>query len=306
MLDLFKKYRYYLLLHLIVVIFGFTAILKKEIDMEATHVVFYRMGLAFIGLIIFLKLARWDFKALFKSKVKFLATGLITAAHWVFFFESIDVSNVSICLATMSSTSLFVALLEPWLFKRKVRLIELFFGGLIIVGLVLIFSFEHEYLLGIVYGLISAFLAALFGTLNGLYMREKHKAHTITLYEMIGGVIGITVYLAISGAFNASFFQIKSTDWIFLLILAFVCTSFAYVASVYVMKSLSPFTVALTINLEPVYGILLALIIYKQSEFMSQGFYWGCVVIIGTILANAWYKKHLRGKMSPSAEATKD
>jgi drug/metabolite transporter (DMT)-like permease len=161
---------------------------------------------------------------------------------------------------------------------------------------VLIFSFESAYLLGIVYGLISAFLAAIFGTINGKYVQNGHKAATISLYEMIGGVIGATVYLAIIGSLDAEFFQVSNYDWMLILVIGLVCTTFAFVAGVYVMKTLSPFTVALTINLEPVYGILLALAIYKESEYMSGGFYWGAVIIIATIIANAWYKKRLKAK----------
>lgn len=293
-MNFFEKYKNYLLLHFIVLIFGGTAILGRLISIPSTNLVFFRMSIAFLGLLAFLFIVRWDFKTPFKNKLKFLATGLVTAAHWIFFFESVVVSNVSICLATMSSVSLFVAFVEPLVFRRKLRLMEVLFGGLIIVGLVLIFSFETEYVLGIVYGLISSFLAAVFGTLNGHYVQKGHEAHTITLYEMLGGVVGISVYFAFTGAFGVEFFQVPSSDWVWILILAIVCTTFAFVASVYVMKDLSPFTVALAINMEPVYGILMALFIFKDDEYMSTGFYFGALIIIGTIIANAIYKKRLK------------
>lgn len=300
-MELIRKYKYHLLLHFIVLIFGFTAILGDIISIPSSHLVWYRMLLAFAVLMVFLKVARWDLSGLLKHKLMFFGTGFVIALHWFFFFESVEVSKVSICLAAMSSGSLFVAFLEPLIFQRKIRWLEVFFGVAIIGALTLIFQVEPEYQLGIIYGLISALAAALFSTLNGRYRRQGHKAHTITLYEMIGGVFALTIYLLLNGEMGAAFFQVPQEDWIWIGILAVICTSFAFVASVEIMKELSPFTVALTINLEPVYGILLALAIFGQSEYMSQSFYWAVSVIILTILANAWYKNRLKKKEGKAA-----
>lgn len=280
-----------LLLHGVVVIFGFTGILGKLVSIQAIPLVFWRMLIAAVGMLIYI-LARKRGLVPTKGRLwKYLGVGVIISAHWITFFHAIKVSNVSVTLACLSSASLFTALLEPVFYKRKIRFYEVMLGVLVIAGLVMIFSFETNYLIGILWALLSAFLAALFGVLNGT-MAHGDRPLRVSFYEMIGGVVIITIYQLITGSFGHTLTHLSLPDLGWLLILGVVCTAFAFVASVEVMRQLTPFTVALTINLEPVYSIILALLIFGDSERMSGGFYAGAGIIILALFANALFKKN--------------
>ncbi len=223
---------------------------------------------------------------------KIIFIGFVVAAHWICFFEAIKVSNVSVTLACLSSASLFVAVLEPLFYKRKIIFYEVLLGALVIVGLGMIFNFEPQYSLGIVLAIASAFFAAIFSTVNGLFVREASPS-VISFYEMVGGVVGISLYLLIMQPENG--IPIPSqTDLIYLLILGLICTAFAFVISVEVLKTLSPFTSSISINMEPVYAIFLALFFFGDSEKMTVGFYSGALLIFLTILSNAWFKSRLK------------
>lgn len=273
-----------------VFIFGFTAILGKFITLEADTLVWYRMIIGAIGIAVFLAATGVTFKLPRKSLLIFLGTGVIIAAHWVTFFGSIKVGNVSVTLACMSSSALFTALLKPLVLKEKIIPYEIYLGILVVAGIIMIFSFEFSFLFGIVLGLISAALAGLFTLLNARYLK-KQNASVISLYEMIGGVISLTVYLGITGQLTSLEVPMSTSEWVALVLLGVVCTSFAFVASIWVMKRLSPFTVSLSVNMEPVYGILMAFFIWRESETMSAGFYAGAALIMATLFANAWFKK---------------
>ena len=134
-----------------------------------------------------------------------------------------------------------------------------------------------------------AFLSALFSVFNGRLV-QSHSASSISFFELFFGVLGISIYLLLNGDFDASFFVLSFSDWTYLLILSTICTAYAFIASVNLMKWLSPFTLMLTINLEPVYGILLALLVFGDSEYMSGMFYLGAGIILATVLANAYFK----------------
>lgn len=293
-MSFIERNRSYFMLHTIIFLWGFTGILGRLITISSTSIVWYRMLIAFLGLILFMILTKRSFYTSNINKLKYLGTGLITAGHWIFFFQALKVSNVSITLSTLASTSLFVALLEPLFFKRKLIAYEIVLGLFTIVGLSIIFGAETNYALGILYALIAAMLAALFGTLNGVFV--KHDRPTlITSYEMIGGVIGITAYYIASGKMNT--FEIPtSIDWIWLLILGLVCTSLAFVVSIEVMKELSPFTVSMSINMEPIYAIVFALLIFKEDEYMSPLFYLGAFIVMAMIFANGYLKRRARLK----------
>jgi len=282
-----------LLLHFIVLIFGFTGIIGKLITIDSEPLVWYRMVIALAGIAVFMKLAKISRAASRRTIITLMLTGVITAAHWIAFFEAIKISTVSVTLACLSTAALFTALLEPIFFKRRVSGAELLMGVIIVGGLVLIFSFETQYAAGIMLALISAFLAACFTVLNGIFIR-KEKPSRIAYYEMIGGVIAISVYLAIRGKIGTDFFSVSTSDWIWLLILGIVCTAFAFVASVKVMETITPFTVSLSINMEPVYGIILAWLIFGEEEQMTWGFYSGAFIILATVFTNALIKRRKR------------
>jgi drug/metabolite transporter (DMT)-like permease len=168
-------------------------------------------------------------------------------------------------------------------------LYEIFFGLIVIGALVMIFKIEPQYAEGICYALISAFLAALFTAINAIYIKT-HNATQITTYEMLGGFIGLSIFLLYIGEFNAENMIPVGDDWMYLLILALICTAYAFVVSVDIMKVVSPFTMAISVNLEPIYAILMALFIFGEEEHMSNGFYFGGMVLILTILANGIMK----------------
>lgn len=286
----------YLHLHFIVFIWGFTAILGALISIDAIPLVWYRMFLASIFILLYFVFRRKSLRISKKMALKFLFGGIIIASHWIAFFMSIKVSNVSIALVTLSTGALFASFIEPIFYKRKLNYLEILFGLIVVLGLYLIFNVESNYWLGILLALLAAFLSALFSVLNGLFVRE-YKASVISFYQIFFGVLAISVYLFINGQFTPEFFVLKTSDWIYLGILSSICTAYAFIASVAILKHLSPFTVMLTINLEPVYGILFAVIIFGEKEMMDSMFYVGALIILCTVIANGLlkYKKYKIG-----------
>jgi len=279
----------YLLLHLIVFIWGFTAILGALITIDAIPLVFFRMGLAVIFITIYFIFKKKSFYIDKRGILKFLITGIIIALHWIFFFKAIKVSNVSVALVTMSTGAFFTSIIEPVFFKRKIKLLEIILGLIVIVGLYIIFNFESQYKLGIIYALISSFLGSLFAVLNGLFIK-RYRADSISLYQLLFGTLFVTIYLFLNNSFSISFFSLQKLDWIYLFVLSSICTAYAFIVSVKVMKYLSPYTVMLTINLEPVYAIILALFIFGDKEKMNPEFYLGACIVLGVVLINGIIK----------------
>ncbi|MFY0631571.1 MAG: EamA family transporter [Flavobacteriaceae bacterium] len=284
-----SKLKHYLHLHFIVFIWGFTAILGALITIDAIPLVWYRMLLATLFIGIYFIIKKKSIVIDKKLMLKFFFSGIIIALHWITFFKAIKVSNVSVALVTMSTGALFASLIEPLFFKRRIRGIEIFLGLLVVVGLYIIFSFEPQYTLGIIYALISAFLSALFAVINALYVK-KHKADVISFYQLLFGVVFITIFLLVQGSFTVEFFILKSTDWMYLLLLSSVCTAYAFIVSVDVMKYLTPYTVMLTINLEPIYAIILALMVFGEKERMNSEFYLGAFIVLFVVLLNGFLK----------------
>lgn len=297
-----NKLKNYLLLHFIVFIWGFTAILGALITINAIPLVFFRMGLAVVFIACYFLIKKKSFYLDKTGVFKFLITGIIIATHWIFFFKAIKVSNVSVALVTMSTGAFFTSLIEPVFFRRRIKSLEIILGLFVIVGLYIIFNFESQYQLGIIYALISSFLGSLFAVLNGLFIK-KYDENRISLYQLLFGTLFVLVYLIIHGQITAEFFQLQQMDWFYLFVLSSVCTAYAFIASVKVMKYISPYTVMLTINLEPIYAIILALFIFGDKEKMNPEFYLGAAMVLGVVLANgviknrATIKEKLRRKM---------
>lgn len=283
------KLKNYLHLHILVFIWGFTAILGALIKINAIPLVWYRMLLATFFVFLYFLIKKKSLRIDTKSAFKFLVGGILIALHWIFFFLAIKVSNVSVALVSMSTGALFTSIIEPFFFKRKLIFLELFFGIIVISGLYLIFNVESEYKLGIAYALIAAFLSALFTVLNGLYIK-KHDADTISFYQLLFGVAFITIYILATTGFTVEDFTLTNSDFLYLFILSSICTAYAFVVSVKVMKHLTPYTVMLTINLEPIYAIILALIIFGEKEQMSTQFYLGALIILITVITNGILK----------------
>lgn len=287
--------RYLILLHIVVLIFGFTGVLGKLISIPAELLVWYRMLIASLSLALYLVLRGKSLKLKKDGRIKVTAVGFIIAAHWIFFFEAIKQSNVSVTLAALASASIFTALLEPLFFKRKLQIYELFLGALVILGLYFIFQFETENAIGIILGVIAAFLASLFTVINGKLIRQ-YDSERISLYELSGGVLAISIYFLLGLSDEPFSTDIPTSDILYLLLLGVICTAFAFVASVEVMKELTPFTVSLSINLEPIYGIILAFVFFGEEEKMSVGFYAGTLLILSSIFINVWLKRMARKK----------
>lgn len=279
----------YLHLHLIVFIWGFTAILGALITLDALPLVWFRMlfAVGFIAIYIYFK--KLPLKIPPKAVIQFLFAGLIIALHWFTFFKAIKVSNVSITLACLSTGAFFTSLLEPILYGKKIVWYEVFFGILVVVGLYIIFNVEVNYFNGIILALTSAFLSALFAVINSKFVKA-YDATIISFYELSGGVIFFSFLLLLGNSFTPEFFLLSPNDLMYLFILSSVCTAYAFIASTSVMKFLSPYTVMLTINLEPIYGIILAVLIFKDKEQMSFDFYLGAMLILLTVLLNVIIK----------------
>lgn len=284
-----SKFNHYLQLHFIVFIWGFTAILGALISIEAIPLVWYRMLLAVLFIGMYFLITKKSFQIQKKSIVKFIISGIIIALHWITFFKAIKVSNVSVALVTMSTGAFFTSLIEPFFFKRKIKPVEILLGLLVIAGLYIIFNFESQYTLGIIYALISAFLSALFAVLNGLFVK-KYDPSVISFYQLLFGVIGVTLFLLFTNRFSIAFFQLPTSDWLYLLVLSSICTAYAFIVSVKVMKYLTPYTVMLTINLEPIYAIILALLIFGKKEQMNPEFYYGAFIVLFVVLLNGVLK----------------
>ena len=290
-----KLFRHYAHLHFIVILLGFTAILGALISIDAIPLVWFRMFLAAIGLFIYLKYKRISISLTLKEQIHLYAIGLLVALHWVTFFHAIKVSNVSVTLGVFASTTLFTSFLEPFLQKRKVLWLEVLIGLVIIGGIYLIFQYEMEYVEGILFSLLSAFLNGLFVVLNRNISRRWNPA-LISFYEMIGGFLGISLLFIFSGTIFMHLTSLDLRDFIWILILGFLCTSYAFAAIVEIMKELSAYTVVLAINLEPVYGIILAFFIFGEAERMSGGFYLGTLIIIISVFSYPYLKRKVSFK----------
>jgi drug/metabolite transporter (DMT)-like permease len=207
-----SQYKNQLLLHFIILIWGFTGVLGKLIETSSDILVWYRMTIAFMSIAVFIYLSKEKFTVSAKNLLRFFLVGGIIATHWITFFESIKVSTVSIALSCMATASVFTALLEPLFFRKKINPVELTLGLVVIFGLYLIFEFETNYTLGIILAVFSAFCASLFTVINGVLVK-KSSASGISLYEMIGGTVVISLYFLINGDYGLSDMAISFSDW---------------------------------------------------------------------------------------------
>lgn len=296
------RHRNLLFLHFTVLIWGFTGVLGSLILLSALHLVWYRVLIAAITLLIYFMCIGKSVKVSKKKLLSYLGVGLLVGLHWVLFFHAIKISTVSVTLVTLSSLTLFTALLEPLFTRKRISLADIFVGVVIIIGIYLIFKFEFRYFAGILCGLGCAFIASIFAILNSKMVKEESPT-IITFYEMVGATIGVSVVLLVTGGFNADM-ALSAKDGIYLLLLGVVCTAVAYALAVAVMKELRAFTVALVTNLEPVYGILLAMLIFGQKEEMSTGFYLGAGIILTAVFFYPILKSRI-GKKQESYNAKK-
>ena len=282
----------YLNLHLIVFIWGFTAILGALITIDANFLVWYRMLFAALFLGTFLLIKKIPFEISFSAVLKLVFVGLLIALHWFTFFESIKVATVSITLSVFSLGAFIASILEPIFYGRKVLWYEVFFGLVIIAGLALILQVEINYLHGMLLALVSIVLGVVFTLFNGKLIAH-HEPSVIAFYEFLAGFLFISIYFLFKGSFTMESFVLTPKNWLLILLLASICTAYAFTASVKVMRRLSPYTVMLTTNLEPVYGIVLAYFIIGGKEKMSAEFYIGALIIVIKVILNGIIKHYM-------------
>lgn len=275
------------LLHGVVVIFGFTGILGKLITLDAEPLVFWRVTLGGVSTALFLSMRRrwetWDLRSALKAG----GIGWIVAAHWVTFFASIKASSVGLALTMLATAPLFVGLVEPWVYRRKLAWRELAVAAVVFVGISLVFQAEKDQILGITLGLVSALLAAVFSTLNGVMVRT-HDPVNLSVVELSAASLGMACWLALQGEFNTGLIQLSPADWLWVGLLAVVATSFAFMVSIQVLKDLTPFESAMAINLEPIYAIVLAYFLF--DERFDSGFYVGASLVIGAVFWDTWLR----------------
>jgi len=269
----------YVKLHFIVVLWGFTAILGLLIELSFVELVLYRTFLSLLALIPILIVSKVGFSIHPREAMKLILTGVVISIHWLLFFGAARYSNASVSLIGLSTVTFWTSFLEPLIHKRKISWIEILFGLSVAGALFIIYGDDFSYGLGLAMSLISAFLAAYFSVLNFGFVR-RHSPETITFYEMLGAGIGTIPFLWILAAPDQNLLTLPSwSDLGYLFILAIICTVYANIESIRLLRQFSAFASNLVINLEPIYGILLALFFFGNSEKMDLNFYVGAGVL---------------------------
>jgi drug/metabolite transporter (DMT)-like permease len=281
-------------LHIAVFLAGFTGILGKLITLNEGLLVWYRLMITAVTLWIIAFFRKKSIKISRGDALKIFGVGAVAALHWVTFYGSIKYANVSIALVCFSAVGFFTAIFEPLIFKKKIDMNELMLGLLVIIGIYFIFHFDPGYKTGIIIGIISALLGSIFPIFNRILL-QKNSPETVTMYELSGGFLFLTILLPFYlKLFPAKYIFPNMDDWFWLLLLSWVCTVIAFNLSMNALKKISAFTVNLTYNLEPVYGILLAFVVLEENKYLNSGFYIGFALIIITIIlqmVNIYNKK---------------
>ncbi|MBN8701469.1 MAG: DMT family transporter [Bacteroidetes bacterium] len=275
------------LLHFVVFIWGWTAILGKLIELPALYLVWYRLPIAVAGIAFWAWYKKINILISWKKVITYSAVGLVIMLHWITFYGAIKVSNISITLACLATISFFTSILEPLIFKRRIRAYEIIFGLIVAVSMALLFKLEFSYKLGIAMGIFSAFTSSLFGVLNGWLIKRGDDPVTISFFELAGGLLALTLFLFKD---IGSWPLPTELDWFYLALLGILCTTIPFIISMEILRNISPYTIALTINLETVYGIFFAYFIFNDSEKMSTGFYLVTAIVLAVVIANALLK----------------
>ncbi len=286
----------YVLMHTAILLWGFTGILGKAIQMSEGMIVWYRMLISASSLALYMMWKKQNFIINGTGLFLFTSTGICVALHWLTFYGAIKVSNVSVTLACFSSIAFFTALLEPLLLKSRHHFSEIILGLGVIAGIYLIFSFQKIYATGILLALLSALLGSLFTIANRKLM-QHYPAVTVTFYELSTGFMFLTLCLPVYFYFTNSAFSIPGKmDFLWLLLLGVLCTTVAFTISLEALKKVSAFTMNLSVNLEPIYSIILALLIFQEGRELKTGFYAGTLLIIGTVILHTYLVFRYRRK----------
>lgn len=289
------KWKYYVLLHAIVFMWGFTAILGKLIHLEPLYIVWWRFLIAFLGLAVAMRVLKMPLQLPPKKRFwQIIGVGAIVALHWITFYVAIDLSTASLGILCLSTVTLHVSWLEPLVMKKAFSWIEFSLGLLVIYGLYFVSGdFDEREYWALGFGLVSAMCAALFSVFNAKLAQDTPSAQ-ITLLEMLTGFVALTALVVFSGKFQPALFDMRVSDLLWLLFLGLLCTSFAFLATIEVVKKLGAFTVSLSINLEPVYTIILAIFLLGENQILGNDFYVGAAMIIFVVVFNAVIKRYQR------------
>jgi drug/metabolite transporter (DMT)-like permease len=285
----------YLQLHIAVLLYGLTAILGDLISLSAMSLVWWRVLITSLSLLGFVGLGRRILRMERRLVLRYIAIGFLVAMHWLSFYGAIKYANASIVLAAMATTSLFTSLVEPLITKRPFRRLELVLGFLVIPPMILIArNIELSMQLGLWVALLSAFLASVFASLNKKYV-DKAGPFEISFIEMASAWVFITLLMPVFSQEMGRLMPLPQ-DWIYLLILSLMCTTFAYVISMKALKHVTAFDANLVINLEPVYGIFLAILILKEHQELDPRFYYGVVLIMLIVFAHPMLQRKIYGR----------
>ncbi len=278
----------YLQMHVAIVLWGFTAILGKLISLDEGLLVWYRMMLSSIATFIFL-LSTKKFERLSFKEVKHVAgIGAVITLHWITFYGAIKASNVSIAISCFSSVALFTALLHPLIRRKLPQRSEILLGVVVMLGIYIIFSVQQFYLKGILLSLVSALLASIF-TIFNKSLSGKHDPALITFYELGTGFLLLTLFLPVWFYTNHSTIVLPNlNDWFYLIILSVFCTTVAFTLSLHALKKLDAFTMNLSVNLEPLYSIALAIILFHEDKMLNTGFYIGSLIILLAVVVHGY------------------
>lgn len=289
----------YFKLHFIVFLWGFTAVLGKLVSIPSVEMVFYRTLLAAGGMALLILLLKESFRASPTDILRIVLTGFIVAIHWLTFFASGRVANPSTSLVGFATCSFWAAFLEPLAKRKKIKALEVGLGVMVLLGLSLIFSFDFQYAWGLFLGILSGFTAALFSVINSKLV-SRVSAYAITFYEMLGACLFVILLFPVYQNLwsQEGTLQLTPTlyDWIYIAIMAWACSVYAYSVAINLTRKLSVFFIQLALNLEPIYGILLALIVFGQKEVMGWNFYAGTSIILGAVILYPFLKKRLELK----------
>ena len=287
----------YLQLHIAVFLFGFTAILGDLINLPALTMVWWRVLITSLSLVLFISAGRLVKRMPRSTLYLFMGIGVLVAIHWLCFYGAIKLANASIALVCMATASFFTALIEPLILKTGFKKYELVLGLVIIPGMALIVSdLDLKMLSGFIVGLLSAAFAALFSVLNKKNIRLADEM-SITFLELGSAWLFLTFlipFLMFSSEGTIRFWPPTLMDWLYILVLSLLCTTLAYILSLRALHHLSAFAANLTINLEPVYGILLAIIILQENEELSPNFYFGVLIILASVFSYPLIKKRIK------------
>ena len=271
-----------------VFLWGFTGVLGRAITLDSLSLVWWRLLITALSLWLLYGFQKKIKKLPWQSVLYIGGIGTIQALHWVCFYASIKYANVTIALTCLSTSALLSSLIEPLILKKRFETIEIFLGLFAICGIVIIYNTHLQFSAGIIIGLLSALLTVLVSVLNKK-MIDQYEPESITIFQLTGGFVGLTLLLPLSFLLGQPAMLFPTTwDWIWLIVLSWVCTIFTFYLYIRSLKKVSAFTMNLVLTLEPIYGIILAFAIFKENQSFSQWFYAGFALITLAVLFHMW------------------